>query len=209
MRPYRHRLATAMLESGGGSFIPGSIGREGEMSRSIAVQLSFHPLFPLLSCVLALLTSIGCVSDKKSPPTGPSYGSGRAIDEINVLAFPVAVDVDQVSGPDGFALKVYASGRHSPKPVTIDEGKLDLFMFDGAFGLGNLEREKPLRTWTFTADQLKAFKIQTSIGVGYQLAPLWGQSKPTGSKFTVVIRYSAPNAQPVISEPSIISMGAR
>ena len=166
----------------------------------------------LLVCsMLALGALLGCVSEGKQPPRPASLSDsgGGPIDQINLLAYPVAIDVDQTPGPDGFALKVYANTRRSAKPIPIEAGKIEIFMFDNALDRSSLAQTKPLRVWTFTSDQLRGFEIHTSIGVGYQLAPLWDKSRPLNDKFTIVVRDTAPTGQTVTSEPSIIAVGVR
>src|ERR1051326_2873337 len=72
----------------------------------------------LCVCGMLLVSFLaGCVSEKelKKPAISSEGGTGN-IDEVNVLAVPVALDLDQVPGPDGFVIKVYAGSRKRPKP---------------------------------------------------------------------------------------------
>jgi hypothetical protein len=161
-------------------------------------------------CMLALGAWLGCVSEgKKARPVTSPDAKGAPIDEINLLAAPAALNFGQTAGPVGFAVKVYASNHKEPKPVPIESGKIDILMFDGSPGLAGDSLAKPLRVWSFGAADLKRFEIRTSIGVGYQLAPLWGEARPTGDKLTIVVRYTSGQGTSVTSAPSIIAVGVR
>jgi len=152
----------------------------------------------------------GCVSESKPPKrTGTAQIRGGDIEEINVLAVPVALSFDQAPGPDGFVVKIYASARKRPKPVPIENGKLELVMYDGMVGLMGPGSSQPLRVWTFTAQDLKAFEFHSTIGTGYQLAPLWGNDQPTSGKITILVRYIPPKGNPISSAPSIISTSVK
>jgi hypothetical protein len=153
---------------------------------------------------LALLLS-GCVSDKKNVrPTAAPAVSGP-IQEINLLAIPVALNFDQTPGPDGFVIKVFASNRKRPKPMPIENGVIEVMMFDGA--PGSIEdTAEPRRVWTYNAAELRVFEVKASIGISYQLMPAWGDAKPAGNKITVVVRYTTPGGGIVNSAPSVISV---
>lgn len=156
------------------------------------------------------MISAGCISQGKPPPksSGSTFGSGP-IDQINLLAGPVALNFDDSPGPDGFVLKIYANSSKSPKPVSIESGKIEVLMFDTTPSLDGSGLGKPKRTWTFTSAELRQFEIRTSIGTGYQLAPLWKEAKPDSSKITVIVRYVPPKGITIASAPSIISVGVR
>jgi hypothetical protein len=169
----------------------------------------FRILGPL-ACALALAVGLGCVTEGKRPrPVPDAETGGGPIEEINLLAVPVALNLDQTPGLDGFVLKIYATTRKRAKPIPIEEGKVEVLMFDGMVGLTGTGSRKPLHIWTFTAVDLRSFEIHGSIGTGYQLAPLWGDDKPTGGKFTIFVRYTPPKGNPLVSAPSIISASVK
>src|SRR6185369_2066764 len=93
------------------------------------------PLIALFRWVLLLGVGSGCVSDHKQglqPRPAVSEGSAQSgIHELNLLAIPVALNFDQKPGPDGFIVKVYAGNRRQPKPLPIENGKLEIIMYDG------------------------------------------------------------------------------
>lgn len=157
----------------------------------------------------AVCLGVGCVTGSRNAPAGSRGLAQAAVEEINLLAIPVAVNLDQNSGLDGFVIKVYASNRSQPKPMTIGSGTIEVFMFDGILGVTTAPDAAPLRTWKYSAPELKEFQIDSSIGTGYQLALNWGENGPTSSKISVLVRYTPPQGSPVISAPSIISVALK
>jgi hypothetical protein len=149
----------------------------------------------------------GCVSEKqaKALPRTSGPAGGGTIQEINLLAVPVALNMDEKPGPDGFVIKIYAGNRNRPKPFPIDEGKVEILMFDGIPGVTEGAARQPRRVWTYSAEQLKPFEIETSIGAGYELALNWGDAKPVFGKIAVVVRYTPPKGAPIASAPSVIA----
>ncbi len=168
----------------------------------------FSAFFLVLAAVLLLATATGCVSEpRQSKPAPRVTDSGDApIQEIDVLALPVALNLDQKPGPDGFLIKVFATNRKKPKAIAIDEGKIEVFMFDGVLGITQPVTSEPKQTWTYSAKDLKLYEIRSSVGIGYQLSPTWGDAKPAGSKITVGVRYTPPNGRFINSAPSVISV---
>lgn len=143
-----------------------------------------------------------------APLTSCQTGNGRAgaekfggsrIDSLNVLTFPVAVNLDTDPGSDGFAIKLYAGNNRLAKALPINSGSLEVLLFDGM--LRSIE-QKPIKTWHFTPDQLKQYQIGTTIGVGYQFALPWNDERPTQSRFSVVTRLVR-EGEPVIASSSV------
>jgi hypothetical protein len=132
-------------------------------------------------------------------------GGGRiAVDQLHLLTIPLAINLDNVPGSDGFAIKVYASRAGEPKPVAIPRGSIEILMYDGVIRATDLETARPLRTWTFAGDELRGRQYSTSIGVGYQFALPWGDAKPTADRITVLARYHSPDGKVIASLPSSI-----
>lgn len=172
------------------------------------------PLFKraaaLVGCVLALSACPGCVSDA---PTG-SRAARRVtprggIEEINVLAIPVGLNLDEKPGLDGFVIKIYASNRTRPKPMLLEEGTIDVLMFDGIPGITTDRSALALRVWNYTAKEMEQFETRTSIGMSYQLALTWGEAKPASNKISILVRYTPPGGVPITSQPSIISIALK
>ena len=124
-----------------------------------------------------------------------------------MLAIPVAVDLDGRPGVDGFMIKVYASNRKRPKPLLLEEGQLEILMFEG-IPSRTATLPAPLRVWKYSAAELRQFEIRSSIGSGYQLALAWGDAVPAGNKISVVARYVWDDRS-IFSAPSIISVALK
>lgn len=163
-----------------------------------------------LALALGLGFGLGCVSGGPStqPRLQPAADSGP-VDEINLLAIPVALNLDARPGPDGFVIKIYASNKKRPKPVPLENGTLEVLMFDGIPGTTAELSAPPLRTWTYPGDSLRQYEIRTSIGIGYQFAPQWGDAPPAQSRISVVARYTSREGATVTSAPSIISVALK
>jgi hypothetical protein len=162
--------------------------------------------FAVCGAALALGLLVGCVSEKAPVKrSAKSERTGGPIEEITLLAIPVALNMDAQPGPDGFVIKIYAGGPKHPKSVPIEGGQLEVRMFDGIPGLTEPAAAKPRRTWTFTAQDLKSYEIRTSIGTGYQLALHWEDAKPKREKISVVVGYLPTKGPALFSAPSIIA----
>jgi hypothetical protein len=162
------------------------------------------PIRTQASVIAALLLAGGCISEKPSHKSLPQSDSSGHIEEINLLAVPVALNLDNRPGPDGFVIKIFAGSRKRPKPFPLEDGQIEILMFDGIPGMGDAVAQ-PRRIWTYSAQELKPYEVETSIGAGYQLAIPWGDAKPTHDKITVVARYTPRGGRPLTSAPSIIA----
>jgi hypothetical protein len=160
--------------------------------------------------VLILCLAAGCVTEFQDRPTPLAFDFGAtAIEEINLLAIPVALNLDLAPGVDGFVIKVFASNRKRPKPFPIVSGQIEVLMFDGIpRPLGEV-LPQPLRTWQYSAEDLKQFQMESSIGTSYQLAPAWAENAPARNKISVVARYTSPDGATITSAPSIISVALK
>ena len=69
----------------------------------------------LLAGALQLLLFAGCHTGGRIVDR---IGSGK-IDSLNVLTFPVAVNLDSRPGSDGFAIKLYAGNDRQAKALPI------------------------------------------------------------------------------------------
>jgi len=165
-------------------------------------------LFP----VLFLLLLLGCVSDPtplKKKPVNLPLPSRYSIDELHLLTMPAALNLDQTSGPDAFAVKVYAGSLSYPKPVPIREGTLEILMFDGVLKSGETASVKPLKIWQYTVAELKAHAFNTSIGICYQFTPQWGTNAPQQDRITIVGRYFSPSNAQIVTVPSTVEMNVK
>ena len=151
--------------------------------------------FGLLSFCLAFLAA-ACQS--------PGGFARDDIVQLNLISAPVALDFDGQPGPDGISVKVYANSATEPKPVPIRAGTLELLLFDGPF---RQQYTPPvLKTFRFTAGELRAHESRASIGTGYAFALAWGANLPTQHTMSVAARYTGPNGKIVLSRPSSITV---
>ena len=161
-----------------------------------------NPCLPVVAILLLFVSS--CTSTKNA---GSVSASARDITELNMLAVPVALNLDGFPGPDTIAVKIYAGNLREASPVPITTGRIELLMFNGLLKRST-NAPVPLHTWTFPARQLKRFEYKASIGTGYELTASWTTNKPTASKVTLISRYLTDSAPPVYSSPSTISITA-
>lgn len=139
----------------------------------------------------------------------PAKKEATAIDQLHLLVTSVALNLDDNPGADGVGVRVYASQRGNTEAVPITSGTLDILMFDGHLPLDQLPSLQPRHTWSFPASQLKAQLQQTTIGISYRFAALWGEDKPVGDRVTMVARYTSPEARQVYSAPSSIPVSVK
>ena len=164
----------------------------------------------VLPWVVLVLISSGCVSSPKAPHRRANsvQKSSSVIEEINVLAVPVALNFDNIPGPDGFVITIYGGNHTLPKAVPLEIGTLEILMFDGLLPGNAIKSPTPLKTWDFTASDLKRYAGTTSIGTGYQIPNLWGDAAPRAGKITVIVRYTSPSGAILYSAPGIIAVPA-
>jgi hypothetical protein len=150
----------------------------------------------LAASALAALSLTGCASSGHRSDAGV-----EAIQELNLLAAPVALNFDGVPGPDGISLRLYATAPGQPKSITIRSGTLEVILFDGVVKISEIQSAKPLHVWSYPADTLVRYGQKTSIGMSYVLTPLWGKDKPARNRATVVARYLSPRGPKFYSGP--------
>jgi hypothetical protein len=131
---------------------------------------------------------------------------GTSPEEIHLFGVPAALNLDNLPGPDGVGVRIYASTTTVAKGLAIRSGTLDILMFDTPGQATNPEGNKPRHMWSFTPSQLKLVSGETSMGLGYRLALPWGPDKPPGHSVTVIARYLPRKGKPIYSSPSTIGL---
>jgi hypothetical protein len=149
-----------------------------------------------------LLLGAACATD----PMPPAARHSEAIDEIQIMAMPVGLNLDDVPGVDGFAVKIYPINRRHPKSVPLQSGALDLLLFDGILDAAGIRTNAPLRTWTFDAASLPQYGGKTAIGFSYSFTLAWGTNTPRQSKITVAGRHRPRQGLPAYSAPTAIAV---
>jgi hypothetical protein len=147
--------------------------------------------------VLLVAACVGCRSVS-------SVGAGGTINQLHMLVTSVALNLDGKPGADGVGVRVYASRHGEAAALLITQGTLDILMFDGNVPLDELSQHQPRHTWTYPAEKLKPQVQETSIGISYRFAALWGEDQPKGERVTVVARYTGPGGHPIYSAPSSV-----
>jgi hypothetical protein len=156
-----------------------------------------------IACLLSLLCALlaGCKTHSVQTPNEPA-----SIDELNLLAMPVGVNLDNLPGADGFAIKVYAASRTHPKPVRISSGTLEVLMYDGVVAGSDMLAKTPLRVWSFQPGELASHETTTSIGVGYNFTQAWETTRPASNRITVTARHISTAGKILYAAPSSISV---
>lgn len=163
----------------------------------------------LAAGVLVLAVGVaGCVS-RSAGGSGGRGGGGAEVVELHLLGVPVALKPNRTGAAEGFAVRVFASGRHSAKGMAIRQGTLEILMFDGALGAVNPRAMKPARVWTFSAARLEAHASESALGVGYQFVLNWAGAAPAQNRVTILARYAPPQGAPVFSAPSTIPISSQ
>jgi hypothetical protein len=157
-----------------------------------------------LPAILAVLLLAVVLSGCRSPAPDPVRQ--YAVEELNLLAMPVALNLDNLPGPDGFAVKVYAGSRAEPKPIRITHGTLEVVIYDGVVPVTALLATPPLRVWRFGPDQLPLYETKTSIGVGYDFTLSWEENRPARNQITVTSRYTSPEGRVLYAAPTPITV---
>ncbi len=150
----------------------------------------------------------GCgASTKAKPSTDITAGPAQRVDAINIIAPPTALDVDGKTGVDGVPVTVYLFRTDKSLPLTLRTGALSFDLYGGRLAAGQLHNAKPLRTWMFSATELKQGKDETMIGTCYKLMLSWGTDIPATPTITLVARYVPTAGRPTMATP--ISLATR
>ena len=167
-------------------------------------------LLGLLLSAFVQLVLVGCASSKANRPAVSHFGVLQAqIDELDLLAMPVALNLDAAPGVDGFAIRVFALDRSRPKAQPLASGVMEILMYDGFLREVLQDAGQYRKTWSFSAEQLKAYAFASTIGTGYRFTLNWGVDKPHADRITVAVRYRSAQGKTVTSAPSSISVAAK
>jgi hypothetical protein len=127
---------------------------------------------------------------------------------VHILTTPFAINFDQVGGPDGFAVRVYFGNAANTKSFAVTQGSLEILMFDGVATVMDIGKKQPLRTWKYSARELRSYLRNTSIGVSYTFTPMWEKAVPEKGKITVAACYITPKGARIYSAASSVAMPA-
>src|SRR5687767_9728852 len=79
-----------------------------------------------------------------------SASRGGRISEVHLFGLPVTLNLDNRPGSDGFAARVYVVKSGRAKGVPVQNGKVEVLMFDGVTSVDDIFTKAPIQTWTFT-----------------------------------------------------------
>jgi hypothetical protein len=149
-----------------------------------------------LSILAAVLLAGGCAT--------LSGGKNEGVDAVHVFGLPVTINMDTRPGPDGFAVRVFVTKNGGAKGTVINNGSIEILMFDGAMKLEDLATQQPKESWKFNPKQLAAMREQTSLGTAYRFTLRWTEP-PTHGHVTALARYVPQKGEPIYSSPSSIN----
>ena len=146
-----------------------------------------------LSLLAAVLLAGGCGTF--------SAGRNEGVDAVHVFGLPVTINMDTRPGPDGFAVRVFVTKNGGAKGTVINNGSIEILMFDGAMKLEDLATQQPKERWKFSPKQLASVREQTSLGTAYRFTLQWTEA-PRHGHVTVLARYVPQKGEPIYSSPS-------
>ena len=156
---------------------------------------------PLLFLGMAMGVLTGCQS-----PSWPGAHSEQ-ITELHLLGTPVAVNIDNIPGPDAVGVRVYASNATTANAIRIAAGSLDIHLYDGRVAPEDAITAAPLVRFSYSAAQLRTLEHKTAVGISYNFLAAWGEHKPTKDRVTIVATYKGPGQSIVRSPPITVPMG--
>ncbi len=168
-----------------------------------AVSGYFRLWVGVVLALLGMAWLVGCTIAGKhgtSEPSGP-------IDTLVMLTAPAAVDIAPPLGPDGIAMRIYATSSSNSRALPIKDGRLEVLMFDGVINDQTPASVTPLHVWTRTPAELRPFANKSPLGTSYLLTLEWGQDRPHQPNITIVARYITAAGQVIYSAPSTIPVG--
>src|SRR5678815_522732 len=95
-------------------------------------------------------------------------GRGEHVDEVHLFGLPITLNLDGKPGADGFAVRVFVTKNGGAKGATVENGNLEVLMFDGVVGSDEIAAKEPNQVWKFTPRQLSQLREQASLGNSYR-----------------------------------------
>jgi len=158
-----------------------------------------------MMAAVVLAAAAGCSMDTRGMTSGPPR-SVENVDAVTLWATPPSpLNWDDVPGPDGVQVRVFLFQTDQPLAVLV-RGDLEFMMYAGRVPQAGLTSAQPLRTWTFTSQDLATRQIRDIVGWGYMVRLGWGQKMPAAAAITVTARYQPLGGDPVYAAPISIQM---
>jgi hypothetical protein len=100
-----------------------------------------------LASAAVLFAAVACQSTPRSSGLSSSAVAGGIV-ELNLIAIPVALNLDAAAGLDSISVKLFFNDATHPKPVAVRDGRAELFMFDGVPKPGSRPASGPATNWS-------------------------------------------------------------
>lgn len=155
-----------------------------------------------LRALLLLLCTAGAVACEGPPQV-------QTVDHIDLMTPPMASNLDRQPGADGIQVRVFLYSGSQGIQTVKGSGTLEIMLYDGRIGLQQAAMLQPLRSWTFSPEELTTFTFKWKGLWGYQMALRWGEAEPRASVVTLIARYTAPSGEVVHAEPVPVRINVR
>jgi len=154
-------------------------------------------------CTLLLVFTSGCQIAPKDKPLKWPWKKDQS-KPLPDRMLPVWTDSvlhqPNQSGVRGFGGRLYFYAKDNTDPIEID-GSLAVYVFD-ADDI-NVNSQKPLRKFVFTADQFNEHMSKTSIGPSYSIWLPWGEIGGPPRRLSLIARFEGRAGGTTISDPTI------
>lgn len=156
-----------------------------------------------IACLLLIAFTCGCQFAPKDKPIKWPWKKDQS-KPLPERMLPVWTDsvLHQPNQPGvrGFGGRIYFYAKDDTDPIEID-GSLAVYVFD-ADDI-NVNSQKPLRKFVFTADQFSEHMSKTSIGPSYSIWLPWGEIGGPPRRLSLIARFEGRDGGTTISDPTI------
>ncbi len=156
------------------------------------------------SCVLTLLTMVGCTDQQgwggNKQAAGSSAGSpGHEVGRVICFYQPpvwLNLDIEGDPNPEGFKFNMYLVSRKTGRGI-IAKGVLQSRMYVTDRLPDETTQRREVCAWTRDLDQVVRTTREYELGWGYQPRFYWGDADVLGRSIEIVTWYEAPNGRKV------------
>lgn len=156
----------------------------------------------ILGFVLALAAA-GCSVDGFSG----SVQTAAEVDALQLMASPTAINTDDDPRPDSFQVRIQFFRVDQPESVLLSGGRVEFAIYDGRQSAAAIARLKPLRTWTYTPEQLAGVRTIVLGGPAYDLMLRFSGDGFESRIVTMVATYRSRSGAVVASAPMLLAIG--